>query len=385
LFYERAQGCHIVDADGNDYLDFALSQGPMILGHSHPRVLESVARASEEGQLFAGQHRRELELAEEIQRAVPCAELMRFSLSGSEAVHAALRVARAWSGRNRFIRFEGHYHGWFDNVAVGIGPELWTQGLPRAAGDESIVLPWNDLAAVEKALAQADVAAVIAEPVMANIGVIPPRDGFLKSLRSLTTRRDALLVFDEVVTGFRLAMGGAQEFYDIRADLVTLGKIAGGGMPVGVVAGPERIMSLLSPEGEVYNAGTFNGNPMTMAAGIAALRALSGGRIHPHLARLTEQLTRGLYDAMSDRREAGDGFRGCANAVTGMITMFFAPGVRNAAEARGSDVKRYMRFHRAMMDEGFWLPPSQFEAWFLSGAHTPEDVDRFCEAVEEHL
>jgi glutamate-1-semialdehyde 2,1-aminomutase len=390
-FVHSASGAEVKSVEGREMVDFVLGYGPLVLGHARPEVVEAIAEQAKRGTLFGAPTEIEVEYAQTIKSHVPGAERVRCVNTGAEATACALRLARAAKEKDVIVKFDGGFHGAHDAVMVKGGSGMATHGVPTSKGVPKAVaaltrvIPSNDEAALEEALKKEDVAAVIAEPVMANIGVVTPKPGFLKRLRAETRKRDAMLVFDEVVTGFRLAMGGAQSFYDVHADLVALGKIAGGGLPIGVVAGPEETMSLISPEGEVYNAGTFNGNPLSMAAGLATLKELEAGRVHPHLAKLTEQMARGLYDIVDDRREEDERFEACVNAVTGMLTMFFARSVKDAAGARAADAKRYLAFHRAMIEEGFWLPPSQFEAWFLSAAHTSDQVDRFCEVAGDHI
>ncbi len=319
LFYVRGNGSHIVDVDGNESLDFTLSQGPLILGHSHPQVLAEVAKASADGQLFAGQHLRELELAEELQRLIPCAELLRFSLSGSESDHAALRLARAVTGRPKFLRFEGHYHGWFDSVAVGIGgssadalgprehptPIRWTQGLPDEIEEQCIVLPWNDLALVEQTLRDKsqEIAAIITEPVMCNSGCIEPEPGFLAGLRQLCDRYGIVLIFDEVITGFRLGLGGAQKHYGVTPDLGVFGKAMASGYPISVLAGKRCFMEKIA-DGTVIHAGTMNSGNPCIAAAQATLKVLESEAVHARLFELGRRLMSGLRDASVARRGA---------------------------------------------------------------------------------
>lgn len=318
IFYERGRGSHIWDVDGNQYLDFTLSQGPQILGHGHPQVLEAVQAASQSGQLFAGGHLGELELAETLQRLIPCAELMRFSLSGSEADHGALRLARAATGKAKFVRFEGHYHGWFDNAAVGVGapsldamgprenptPVHWTQGLPPRIEDELILLPWNDLALLEQTVAARhdEIAAIITEPVMCNTGCIPPQAGFLEGIRALCDRYGIVFILDEVVTGFRLGMGGAQRFFGVTPDLAIFGKAMASGYPISVLCGKRELsdgrpLMQLMAQGKVVHAGTLNGGNPSVAAAAATLAVLEEDRVHERLFALGKRLMKGLEDA----------------------------------------------------------------------------------------
>jgi glutamate-1-semialdehyde 2,1-aminomutase len=386
LFYERGFGSRVVDVDGNEYLDFTLSQGPLILGHSHPHVLAGVAKASADGQLFAGQHLRELELAESLQRLIPCAELMRFSLSGSESDHAALRLARAVTGRPKFLRFEGHYHGWLDNVALGIsGPSIealgprehptpvrWTAGLPPDIESQSLVLPWNDLALVERTLnqAHAEIAAVITEPVMCNSGCIEPEPGYLEGLRALCDRYGIVLIFDEVITGFRLGLGGAQKHYGVIPDLAVFGKAMASGYPISVLAGKSRFMEKIA-DGTVIHAGTMNSGNPSIAAAQATLRVLEGEAVQPRLFDLGRRLMEGLRDAS---KRAGKPF-----LVQGPGPMFHTgfttlERVRDFRETLTYDKPRYAAFVAGMQERGIRLIGRGL--WYISAAHTADEIDR---------
>lgn len=392
LFFTSAQGSRIVDVDENEYLDFTLSQGPLILGHSHPQVLEAVERASRSGQLFAGQHVMEIELAEKFQQHVPCAERVRFSLSGSEADHAALRVARGVTGRPRFIRFEGHYHGWFDNVAWSISaptaealgdyeqptPLAWTQGLPPGGSDEFIVLPWNDLALVERTLAARhnEVAAIITEPVMCNSGCIEPAPGFLAGLRDLCDRYDVALIFDEVITGFRLGMGGAQAYYGVTPDLAVFAKALANGYPISAVAGKQRWMQPIV-DGKVIHAGTMNSSNPTVAAALATLEVLERDQVHEKLFRLGRRLIAGLRTAAVES--------GQPLYVSGPGPMFHtgfaaATAVRNYRDTLGFDRTRLGLFVQQMQERGIRLIGRGL--WYLSAAHTEADIDQAVETAQ---
>jgi len=394
LFYTRGAGARLTDADGNEYLDFTLSQGPLVLGHSHPEVLEAVAAASRQGQLFAGQHLAELELAELLQRLIPCAELLRFSLSGSEADHAALRLARAVTGRPKFLRFEGHYHGWFDNVSVGVSGGLadlgpreqptgvrWSAGLPPQIEDESLVLPWNDLALVEQWLEQrgGEVAAVITEPIMCNNGCVPPEPGFLQGLRELCTRHGCLLIFDEVITGFRTALGGAQQMFGVTPDLAVFGKAFASGYPISVLAGRREHMRWIA-EGKVIHAGTMNsGNPAVVAA-LTTLRILEREGIPEVLTAKGRQLRDGLAEAS---RRAGRPL-----LVQGPGPMFHAgfttlPRVRDYRETLAYDKPLYARFVLGMQERGIRLIGRGL--WYVSAAHTAADLDQAVATAYEVL
>jgi glutamate-1-semialdehyde 2,1-aminomutase len=395
LFYDHGSGSRIVDVDGNEYLDFTLSQGPLILGHSHPRVLAAVQAESARGQIFAGQHLAELELAETLQRLIPCAELMRFSLSGSEADHAAFRLARAVTGRPKFLRFEGQYHGWFDSVAQSIGaanvdalgpreqPNLvpWTAGLPPRVTDECLVLPWNDLPLVEKALEQhaQEIAAVITEPVMCNSGCIPPQPGFLEGLRELCDRHGIVLVFDEVITGFRLSLGGAQQHFGVTPDLAVFGKAMANGYPISVLAGKRSIMQWMA-DGKVIHGGTMNSGNPSVAAALATIGVLESEQVHPRLFRLGQRLMEGL-------RKAAD-TAGHATLIQGPGPMFHMgftdrTQVRDLRDTFSYDKARYAAFVRGMQDRDIRLIGRGL--WYISGAHTEQEIDRAVAVAGEVL
>ena len=395
LFYREGAGARLWDVDGNEYLDFTLSQGPLILGHRRPEVEEAVAAASRRGQAFAGQHLAELELAEKLQKLIPCAERLRFSLSGSEADHAALRLARAVTGREKFVRFEGQYHGWFDNVAWGIAaPSLdalgdrtspasfpWSQGLPRSSADESLVLPWNDLPLLESVVRKrsAEIAAIITEPVMCNSGCLPPEPGYLEGLRRLCDELGIVLIFDEVITGFRLAMGGAQEHFGVVPDLAVFGKALGSGHPISVLAGRKTLMQPIA-DGKVIHAGTLNSGVTGVAASLATLEVLERDRVHARLFRLGARLMEGLRDAA---RATGH-----AMLVQGPGPMFHAgfTTLGRAKEYRdlfAYDRPRYAAFVAALQDRGVRLIGRGL--WYVSAAHTEDDIDRCLRVVREVL
>ena len=377
LVLERGEGPYVWDADGRRYLDFIGAWGPAILGHAHPAVVEAVAGAARNGFALGATNPLEIELGEAIRTAMSSVERLRFTSSGTEAVMSALRVARAATGRNLVVKFAGAYHGHSDGLLVEAGSGLATQaiagsaGVPDAVAATAIVLPFNDPGAVRQAFAARPgrIAAVIVEPVVANAGVIPPAPGFLQHLREVARTEGALLVFDEVITGFRLARGGAQARFGVTPDLTTLGKIIGGGMPIGAYGGRADLMDLVAPAGPVYQAGTLSGHPLSMAAGIATLGELDEER-YSALEATAAALEAGLTTAATD---AG---RDVAIARVGsLLTVFFrsTPPVA-AAEALASDRDAYARFFRAMLDKGILLPPSQFEAWFVSLAHSPAEI-----------
>jgi glutamate-1-semialdehyde 2,1-aminomutase len=373
------------DASGNEYVDLLLGSGPMFLGHAHPEVTEAVREQLGRGTTFFANSEPGIRLAAEIVDAVACAEMVRFVSSGTEATMTALRLARAFTRRDVILKFDGGYHGHADGLLVkaGSGPLTLGQpdspGVPAVAAAQTLSVPYNDVAAVRDAFDAhpGQIAAVIVEPVAGNMGVIPPEPGFLEHLRSLTRQHGALLIFDEVITGFRVALGGAQERFRITPDLTCLGKIVGGGLPVGAYGGRREIMEMVSPLGPVYQAGTLSGNPLAMAAGLATLRLLTEPGVYDHLERLSARLVDGLGEAA---REAGVAYT--ANRVGSMFTGFFTSGpVTDYASARRSSTRRYARFFHAMLERGVYLAPSQFEAGFMSLAHAEADVEATLKAA----
>jgi glutamate-1-semialdehyde 2,1-aminomutase len=380
-FLMRAEGAYLWDADGNRYLDYFGSWGPMILGHAHPLVVEAIQQAAARSASFGASTAAEADLAELVIAAMPSIEKLRFVSSGTEATMSAIRVARAFTNRKYVIKFEGCYHGHSDGLLVKAGSGLATFGLAGSAGVPqeiahwTLPLPFNDLVAVEEAFAkhQDEIACVIVEPVVGNMGCVPPAPGYLEGLRRITRERGSLLIFDEVMTGFRLALGGAQELFRIDPDLTCLGKIIGGGVPCAAFGGKVRMMNLLAPLGPVYQAGTLSGNPLAMAAGIATLRYLSAheAEVYAGLDKRTAAVAEGIAAAA---RDAGIVME--TNRAGSMLTWFLTTGqVTDFASAAKCDTEAFGRFHRAMLDQGVWLPPSQFEAAFLSTAHTAEDID----------
>ena len=379
-FVERAQGAYLWDADGNRYLDYFGSWGPMILGHAHPLIVEAFQSAAERSASFGASTAAEADLAELVVAAVPSIEKLRFVSSGTEATMSAIRVARAFTGRKYVVKFEGCYHGHSDGLLVKAGSGLATFGLAGSAGvPEEIAhwtlsLPYNDLPALEEAFAlhPQEIACVIVEPVVGNMGCVPPAPGYLEGLRRITRETGSLLIFDEVMTGFRLALGGAQQLYGIGPDLTCLGKIIGGGLPCAAFGGKAEMMDMLAPLGPVYQAGTLSGNPLAMAAGIATLRYLAAhGEVYSDLETHTAALAAGIASAARDA-----GVVAQTNRVGSMVTWFFNDKpVHDWATASASDTEVFGRFHRAMLDEGVWLPPSQYEAAFLGAAHTDEIIE----------
>jgi glutamate-1-semialdehyde 2,1-aminomutase len=386
-FLVRAEGAYLWDADGNRYLDYFGSWGPMILGHAHPLVVEAIQQAAQRSASFGASTAAEADLAELVISAMPSMEKLRFVSSGTEATMSAIRVARAFTNRRYVIKFEGCYHGHSDGLLVKAGSGLATFGLAGSAGVPqeiahwTLPLPFNDLAAVEEAFAkhQDDIACVIVEPVVGNMGCVPPAPGYLEGLRRMTQERGSLLIFDEVMTGFRLALGGAQEVFGIDADLTCLGKIIGGGVPCAAFGGKARIMNLLAPLGPVYQAGTLSGNPLAMAAGTATLRYLAAHKaeVYAGLDKVTATAAKGIAAAAQDA-----GIVMQTNRTGSMVTWFFTgTPVTDFGTAATSDTEAFGRFHRAMLDQGVWLPPSQFEAAFLGTAHTTADIEFTVEAA----
>ena len=385
----RAKGSRMWDADGNEYIDYVGSWGPMILGHADPEVVAAVKRAAEDGTSFGASTAAESELGELVRGAFPSIEMMRFVSSGTEATMSAIRLARAFTGRKYIVKFEGCYHGHADSLLVKAGSGVATLGIPGSAGvlEEqarfTLALPFNSIEAVEHAFARysGQIAAVIVEPVVGNMGCVPPRQGYLQKLREITTANTSLLIFDEVITGFRVAYGGAQELYGIVPDLTVLGKIIGGGLPVGVYGGRTEIMRMIAPLGPVYQAGTLSGNPLAMSAGISTLCRLKRERkqIYSALEKKSDDLVKRVA-----KQAKHQGVSVTVNRVGSMFTLFFQGGdVHNFDEASRSDTKAFAQFHRGMLDRGVYLPPSQFEAAFLSAAHSDDDIDRTITAAHE--
>jgi len=387
LFISHASGSRVVDVDGNSFVDYVGSWGPLILGHAEPAVVRALQEAAEKGTSYGAPTPLENELAKLIVDAMPSVEMVRFVNSGTEAVMSALRLARAYTGRDRIIKFAGCYHGHSDGLLVQAGSGATTlgvpdsPGVPKAAAELTLSLPYNDEAAVEEAFARfpGEIAAVIVEPVAGNMGVIPPKDGYLQALRRITQAHGALLIFDEVITGFRVAYGGAQALYGVMPDLTTMGKIIGGGLPVGAYGGARAIMEKVSPAGPVYQAGTLSGNPLAMTAGIRTLKLLQQPGVYDRLEKLSARLAEGLGEAA-----ARAGKKVFQTRVGSMSTMFFTDArVVDYASALTSDTSMYGRFFRGMLEHGFYFAPSQFEATFVSLAHREEDVEATIEAARE--
>jgi glutamate-1-semialdehyde 2,1-aminomutase len=389
IVFDRVNGSYIWDVDGNKYIDYVGTWGPAICGHAHPEVIEALHQALDKGTSFGAPCLLENILAEMVIDAVPSIEVVRFVNSGTEACMSILRLMRAFTGREKIVKFEGCYHGHADMFLVKAGSGVATLGLPdspgvpKSATNSTLTAPYNDLEAVKKLFEEnpEDIAGVILEPVVGNAGFITPDAGFLEGLREITKEYGALLIFDEVMTGFRIAYGGAQEKFGVTPDLTTLGKVIGGGLPVGAYGGRADIMAMVAPAGAMYQAGTLSGNPLAMTAGIKTLELLQKPGTYEQLDRITKKLTDGLLNAA---RAAGHEVVG--GQISAMFGMFFTgTPVHNYEDAKLADLKKFARFHRGMLEKGVYLAPSQFEAGFTSLAHTDEDIDRTIEAAKEVL
>jgi glutamate-1-semialdehyde 2,1-aminomutase len=384
-FIERGEGAYLYDVDGNRYIDYVLSWGPLIHGHAHPHVIEAIARAAARGTSYGAPTELEVRLAEMVIEALPAVEMVRFVNSGTEATMSALRLARAYTGRDKIIKFAGGYHGHADFLLVAAGSGALTLGIPDSPGvpqattADTLIAPYNSLSAVQALFEEFPdgVAAVIVEPVAGNMGCVPPEPGYLQGLRDLTTRFGALLIFDEVMTGFRVAYGGAQQLYGIKPDLTCLGKIIGGGLPAAAYGGRREIMSLIAPAGPVYQAGTLSGNPLAMAAGIAQLELLQQSGVYERLEARSAQLAEGLKEAAT-----AAGIAITQTRVGSMFCLFFTDQpVTDYASAKTASTERYAHFFQAMLEQGIYLAPSQFEAGFLSLAHQAQEIEQTIEAA----
>ena len=387
LFIDKAKGSMLCDVDGNEYVDYVMSWGALILGHTHPAVMEAVRAALNKGTSFGAPTRAETELAKLIIQAFPSIELIRFVNSGTEAVMSAIRLARAYTGRNKIIKFEGCYHGHADSLLVKAGSGAMTLGVPDSAGitensaDDTIVLPYNNIQNLEEIMNKSgeNVACVIVEPVAGNMGVIPPKPGFLESLRSVTQKFETLLIFDEVISGFRAAYGGAQALYNVTPDLTCLGKIIGGGFPVGAYGGRRKIMERIAPLGPVYQAGTLSGNPIAMTAGSETLKILSNQEVYSSLERKASILDGGFKENAEKL-----GVKTFHTRIGSMLSVFFTDKkVCDYKTAKTSDTNNYAAYFREMLKQGIYLAPSQFETMFISASHTIDDIEKTISANQK--
>ncbi|MEN6329511.1 MAG: glutamate-1-semialdehyde 2,1-aminomutase [Methanobacteriaceae archaeon] len=386
FFASEAEGSRIHDVDGNTYLDYCLAYGPLVLGHANPPVMGAVLNQMSRGTAYGVPTEKEIELAREVVDRVPCAEMVRFVSTGTEATMSAIRLARAWSGRKKIIKFEGSYHGAHDYVLVKSGsgavglPD--SPGVPEETTNNTILVPFND----EEALVEIfdrmgdEIAAIILEPVMGNVGCIEPKEGFLKFLKDLTEQNDSALIFDEVITGFRLSRGGAQEYYGVTPDLVTMGKILGGGFPMGALAGKKELMEMIAPSGDVYQAGTFNGNPISVTAGLATMEQLDH-TFYDDMKVRGNQIRSGIQDILNDKS--------LNYQVAGLMSMFQIYFTDNTvwdySDAKTADTGKFSRYFHQLLKEGVFIPPSQFECCFLSTAHSSEDISTTLEAIENSI
>lgn len=384
VYIAKGEGARITDVDGNTYLDYIGSWGPLILGHAHPRVLQAIGEAAALGTSFGAPTERETEMAKQVCEIVPSVEVVRMVNSGTEATMSALRLARGYTKRDKIMKFEGCYHGHADSLLIKAGSGVATLGLPDSPGVpqttavNTITVPYNDLESVKLAFEKfgSELAAVIVEPIAGNMGVVPPQPGFLEGLREITKQHGTLLILDEVMTGFRVSRGGAQELYGITPDLTTMGKVIGGGLPVGAYGGKREVMQQVAPAGPIYQAGTLSGNPLAMAAGLATLQELGQPGVYEQLEARSARLAEGLED---NARKLGLPYT--MNRVGSMVCLFFTETpVINYDTAKTSDLERFSAYFRNLLEEGIMIPPSQFEGMFVSLAHTEEDIERTIEA-----
>jgi glutamate-1-semialdehyde 2,1-aminomutase len=390
LFMDRGKGSRLFDADGNEYIDYCMSWGPLILGHADKDVVKAIQETSENGTSFGTPHRYEVELAKMVINAIPSLEKIRFVNSGTEATMSAIRLARGYSGRDKIIKFDGCYHGHADFLLVAAGSGLATFGTPDSKGvtaanaKDTIVLPFNDTISLEECLKKQskDIAAIIIEPVPCNNGLVLPNDGYLSNVRELCDKYDVLLIFDEVINGFRLSRGGAQEYYNVDADLTTLGKIIGGGLPVGAYGGRKEIMDNISPDGPVYQAGTLSGNPLAMAAGLAAVKRLYDGKIYTELKETADLFSKKLQPVLQEYKG-----RFLFSQLESIFAFSFTSlnKITSVDQVRQCDMKLFAAFHSEMLSRSIYIAPSGYEVGFLSTAHTAEDIMRTVEAVEGSL
>ncbi len=387
FYTARAKGSKIYDVDGNCYIDYCMAYGPLILGHSPEIVKKAIVEQLDRGWIYGTPTEIEIEYAKLIKKLYPSIEMLRFVNSGCEATMSALRVARGFTGKNKIVKIEGSYHGAHDAVLVKAGSGAMTHGIPSSSGvpidfvKNTIQVPFNDLEKLVEILEKdKDVAALIMEPVMGNTSLILPEDNYLKEVRKITKENEVLLIFDEVITGFRLSLGGAQEYYGVKPDLTTLGKVAGGGLPIGIFGGRKEIMERIAPSGDVYQAGTFNGNPLSLVAGYTTVKFLKENNVIEDINRKTEELVKGLEDVIKDKKVNCE-----IGSIASMFCIYFGEKPKNYTDALKLDKNRYMDFFWKMLRNGVFLPPSQFEICFMSYAHSEEDITKTIEAFEDSL
>ncbi|MCZ7399226.1 MAG: glutamate-1-semialdehyde 2,1-aminomutase [Candidatus Methanoperedens sp.] len=388
FYTKRANGSKITDIDGNEYIDYVMGYGPLLLGHNHPAIKEAVIKQLPDGWLYGTPTELEVTLAKEIIKLYPSIGMVRFVSTGTEATMGALRAARGFTGKNKFIKIEGGFHGAHEAVLVKAGSGATTLGTPDSAGvpkdftKNTLQVPFNDIEAMTAAIDayKDDVAAVIIEPVLGNIGPILPKEGYLKEVRAVTRENNVVLIFDEVITGFRLAMGGAQEYYGVTPDMTTLGKILGGGFHIGVIGGKREIMENISPAGAVYQAGTFNGSPVSMTAGLAIIKTLRNEKVHEKVNKAGDSMRSGLSDVISDL-----GLDYSVSGIGSMFKVFFGDMPYNYQDALKCDKEKFNMFFKKMLADGIFLPPSQYETNFLSLAHSQDDIDKTIEAYRRNL
>ena len=382
FYTAKAEGSKIYDVDGNRYIDYCLAYGPLILGHANPVVKEALKEQLEKGWLYGTPIELEIEYAKLITKLYKSIEMLRFVNTGSEATMSAIRLARGFTGKNKILKIEGSFHGSHDAVLVKAGSGATTHGIPNSAGvpqdfvKHTLQVPFNDVESLSSVVEKNkdDLACVIMEPVMGNSSLIKPEEGYLKEVRKITKENDVLLIFDEVITGFRLALGGAQEYYGVQADLTTLGKIAGGGLPIGIFGGRREIMEYIAPSGSVYQAGTFSGNPLSLIAGYTTVKFMMENKVIEKVNRMAEELVKGLRDVKTDDVNV--------DCIASMFCVYFGDVPKNYTDALKLDKEKYMKFFWKMLERGVFLPPSQFETSFVSYAHTDEDVEKTIEAFE---
>ncbi len=387
FFTAKGEGCRLYDVEGKSYIDYCLAYGPLILGHANPKVIKAVGKQLEWGSVYGTPTELEVELASEVIEAVPCAEMVRFVNTGTEATMAAIRLARGYTGRKKILKFEGAFHGAHDYVLVKAGSGATTHSVPTSAGvpeettSNTILAPFNNEAVIEEILSSGEIACVILEPVIGNAGCILPKKGYLDFLRKATKNSGTLLTFDEVITGFRLAYGGAQEYYNVTPDVTTLGKILGGGLPLGAIVAGREIMENFSPVGRVYQAGTFNGNPLSMAAGLATLRELKEGRVYKKVNAYAAKMTKGLTEIAEDA-----GVPAKVYGVASMFQMYLTKEeVVDYSTALEADAEKFLKFQRGLLSKGVFFPPSQYECNFVSQAHGDEELEYTLRSTEEVL